>query len=378
MHLAKRFSMNTATPHVSIVVPSRNERRHIAACLRSILAQEEPPGGLEVVIADGMSDDGTREIIRQIAESDERVRLIDNPQQITPTGLNAGIRAARGEIIVRMDAHSEYAPDYVRRCVEVLQRTGADNVGGPALINADGYVQRAVGAAFHSPFSTGGAGFHRPDYEGDVDTIHYGCWRRSTLIEIGLFDEELVRNQDDELNYRIKKRGGRLWQSTQIRSWYWPRASLVTLFKQYLQYGYWKVRVMQKHARPASLRHVAPVIFVVGISLGWVGGLLYSPLYAAYAAAVAAYCAASFAFSFRAASKAGWDLLPILPAVFAVFHVSYGGGFAAGFVNFCVLRRRRQSPTSNPTPIATTSDVETKRNDFTDQVPVDGRRAVAA
>ena len=332
--------MSLPIPQVSIVIPCRNERDHIETCLRSILAQLEPPGGMEILIADGMSDDGTRAIIGRIAEGDQRVRWIDNPRRITPTGLNLAIRAARGQIIIRMDAHSEYAPDYVKRCVEVLQQTGADNVGGPARIKAGGFVQRAVGAAHQSTFSTGGAAFHRPDYEGEVDTVFQGCWRKHKLLEVGLFDEELVRNQDDELNYRIKKGGGRLWQSTNIRCWYWPRASLIALFRQYLQYGFWKVRVIQKHKRPASLRHIMPVIFVLGLAMGWLTGFIYPPFWIAYAAAAATYGAVSVAFSARAAATAGWDLFPILPAVFFVYHVGYGIGFAAGLIHFVVLRPR--------------------------------------
>ena len=343
--------LSNASPYVSIVIPCRNERKHIETCLQGILAQTEPPGGLEVVIADGMSDDGTREIILQIAEGNPRVRLIDNLQRITPVGLNVAIRASRGQVIVRMDAHTEYASDYVQRCVETLQQTGADNVGGPARTKADNYLQRAISAAYHSRFSTGGAPFHRPSYEGEVDSVTYGCWQKDKLLEIGLFDEELVRNQDDELNFRIKRFGGRLWQSPSIRSWYRPRASLVSLFKQYMQYGYWKVRVMQKHGRPASLRHVVPVIFVFGLAFGWLAGLLFTLLYAAYFASVAIYVFVSIVFSIRAASIAGWDLLPILPIVFLIYHVSYGIGNVTGFVDFFVLRpncRQMMSGLSRP------------------------------
>src|SRR5262249_29352304 len=152
-----------------------------------------------------------------------------NPRKITSTGLNRAILAAQGEIIVRMDAHTEYAGDYIRQCVQVLEETGADNVGGAWRTKASGYLQQAVALAFHSPFSAGGARSHEVDYEGYIDTIIYGCWRRKRLIEVGMFDEELVRNQDDELNLRITRSGGKIWQSARIRSWYQPRASLMAL-----------------------------------------------------------------------------------------------------------------------------------------------------
>jgi succinoglycan biosynthesis protein ExoA len=298
---------------------------------------------MEVVVADGMSDDGTRRVIAEIAADDSRVRMIDNHQRTTPTGLNAAIRAARGEIIVRMDAHTEIAPDYTRLCVETLEHSGAQNVGGPALVKARGYVQRANAAAFHSPFSTGGGKFHRPRYEGEVDTVVFGCWKKSTLLEIGLFDEELVRNQDDELNFRLRQRGGRLWQSPAIRSWYQPRSTLTRIFSQYFQYGFWKVRVIQKRGRPASVRHVVPVLFVAGLTLGWIPALAWSPLWIAYLTILAAYATANAAFSIFAAARTEWRLLPVLPLVFFVYQFSYGLGFAAGMWHFA-RPRWRQSP----------------------------------
>jgi glycosyltransferase involved in cell wall biosynthesis len=328
-----------AKPRVSIIMPCRNEIRHIAACLDSILAQQEPAGGFEAIIADGTSDDGTRDVIADYARRDSRVRMVDNPRRQTSAGLNAAIHAARGEIIVRMDAHTEYAPDYVAQCVAVLEATGADNVGGPAQTRGSGRLQRAVCAAFHSPFSTGGAGFHRPEFEGEVDTVVYGCWRRERLLAIGLFDEELVRNQDDELNFRLVRAGGRLWQSRAIRSWYRPRASLKALFRQYMQYGYWKVRVMQKHGRPASPRQLAPIAFVAFLAIGLALAPLHPWLATMYLAGLATYAAANGAASTRAARSAGWDVLPVLPLVFLAFHTSYGLGFAMGLVDFLLLRR---------------------------------------
>lgn len=328
-------------PLVSIIVPCRNETGHIKPCLHSILAQDDPPGGrsFEVLVADGMSDDGTRDVILALAASNPHLRLIDNPGRIVSTGLNAAIRAARGEIIIRMDAHTEYAPDYVRQCVAVLTETGADNVGGPACTRAEGYRQRAICAAYHSPFSVGGARFHDPSYEGELDTVVYGCWRKTTLLRIGLFDEELVRNQDDELNLRLLLSGGRLWQSPRVKSWYQPRSSLKALFKQYLQYGYWKVRVIQKHGRPASPRHLVPVLFTLGVALGWLAGFVHWSLWLIYVGAMMLYGLLSLIFSVRAAVTSGWDLLPLLPMVFLIYHVSYGIGFAWGILDFVVLHR---------------------------------------
>ena len=249
-------------PLVSIVLPCRNEQGYIQACLQSALHQDPPEAGFEILVADGMSTDGTREYLQQIATQYPQIRILDNPGRIVSTGLNTAIRAARGEIIVRMDAHTIYAPDYVQQCLAVMSETEADNVGGPMQTTAETFMERAIRAVFHSAFAVGGARSHQAGYEGYVDTVIYGCWKKSVFERIGYFDEELVRNQDDEHNLRLTRAGGKIYQSTRIRSWYHVRGSLTALFRQYMQYGYWKVLVIRKHQAPASFRHLAPGSFV--------------------------------------------------------------------------------------------------------------------
>lgn len=330
-------------PLVSIVIPCFNERDAIGLCLDSILAGDYPVDRLEILVADGMSTDGTRGTLDNYTARFPALRILDNPRQIVPTGLNLAIRAARGEIIVRMDAHTEYASDYVRQCVEVLAETNADNVGGAARTKADGYLQEAIALAFHSPFSAGGARFHNGGYEGCVDTVTYGCWRREKLLELGLFDEELARNQDDELNLRIVRSGGNIWQSARICSWYRPRASLRALFRQYLQYGYWKVRVIQKHKIPASIRHLVPGLFV--------GSLILLALLAAFSNTalwlllfgLSLYLTADlFATLITCWQMPRRKFIPVMPFVFAAYHFGYGCGFLRGLIDFMVLRRSGQ------------------------------------
>jgi glycosyltransferase involved in cell wall biosynthesis len=324
---------------ISVIVPCRNEAKHIRLFLDSLLSQEMGGKQWEAIIADGMSTDGTRRIIDEYM-SRGPIRRIDNPEQIVSTGLNRAILLARGEFILRMDMHTEYAPDYVRRCVETLVATGAWNVGGPARTKADRWKPRAIAAAFHSPFACGGARFHDEQYEGWVDTVTYGCWRKSTLDQLGLFDESLVRNQDDELNLRITRAGGRIWQSPKIVSWYHPRPNLRDLFRQYFQYGFWKVAVIRKHRLPASWRHLVPGAFVfaaaAGLPLAAVISLAGFPVAAAAAAGawtmmIAIYGAACIAAAIWTARRYGWDLLPVLPLVFPCYHFSYGAGFLSGF-----------------------------------------------
>ena len=329
----------SSEPAVSIVIPCRNERDQIEATIRSVLAQESPVGGFEVIVADGMSDDGTRGILQELADEDPRLRIIDNPGRIVSTGLNQAIRAARGAIVARMDAHTEYASDYIRQCVTVLKETGSDNVGGPWVARGDGLVGSAIAAAFQTPFASGGATGHDPNYEGAVDLVYLGCWRREICDRIGLFDEELVRNQDDEFNFRLKLAGGKIWQSPRIMSWYKPRASLGSVFKQYMQYGYWKVRVIQKHKIPASPRHLAPGTFVFlmlilpPISFYWSFAMWF------WLAAAGIYAICALAASCSTAVRHGWRFLPVLPFVFACYHFGYGLGFLHGVWDLVILRR---------------------------------------
>ena len=320
-------------PLVSLIVPCRNERASIEGALRSILEQETPGGDFEIIVADGMSDDGTRPVLERMAKENPRIRVIDNPGRIVSTGLNAAIAAARGQILLRFDAHTGYARDYVRRCLEVLDETGADNVGGPWVARGETLIGRAIAAAFQSPFAVGWARGHDPGYEGPVDSVYLGCWRRAIFDRIGLFDESLVRNQDDEWNLRLTRAGGRIWQSPRIRSEYSVRESLPALFRQYLQYGYWKVGVIRKHRLPASPRHLVPGLFLAALLALGVAGVFWMPAAKAAAILLAVYALALLAAALRTASRAGWALFPVLPLVFACYHFGYGLGFLAGLLS---------------------------------------------
>jgi hypothetical protein len=232
-----------------------------------------------------------------------------------------------------MDFHTEYAPDYVVRCVQALQRTGAQNAGGPARTRAEGPLAAAIAAAYHSPFACGGARFHDVSYEGWVDTVTYGCWEKSYLERLGLFDESLVRNQDDELNLRIVRSGGRIWQDPKIVSWYHPRGSLRSLFRQYFQYGFWKVAVIRKHRIPASWRHLVPALFVSSVAAVPLAAAFDQRFWVLWLFEIALYGAACLGVSALTAARAGLRLFPLLPAVFATYHLAYGLGFVAGLLS---------------------------------------------
>jgi len=321
---------------VSVIVPCRNERKYIEGFCAGVMRQQVPPGWqLQLVVADGQSDDGTRELLQRISAEDPRVAWIDNPRRIVSTGLNAALKLSTGEAIVRMDVHTEYAEDYVAQCLATMANTGADNVGGPwrAVPDDDaGPMQHAVAAAFQSRWVAGGAISRQLDYDGWVDTVYLGSWPRKSFERFGGFDEALVRNQDDEHNLRIVKNGGRVWQSSLIRSIYRPRATLSQAFRQYLQYGYWKPFVMHKHGQPASLRHAVPSVFVVMLALSMlmaVAGLSSRPLAlvaGSYGLAVLAMTAGIFA-----SQRPSLPVLWRVPAVIAAYHVGYGIGSIIGW-----------------------------------------------
>lgn len=320
-------------PRVSIIVPCRNEIRHIQAFLDSVAAFERPEGLMpEVLIADGESTDGTREALNSFAASHYWLRVVDNPGRIVSTGLNAAIGMALGDVIVRLDVHATYAPDYVVQCLAVLETSGADNVGGPARTRPQGYLQEAVAAAYHSRFSTGGALFHQAGYEGPVDTVTFGCWRKEVFAEVGLFDEELVRNQDDEHNLRITRAGGTIYQSPQIYCWYETRSNLTALFSQYWQYGYWKVAVIHKHGRAASWRHLVPATFVGTMGLLALAAFISDWARLAFLAASGLYLVAVVVASAVICLRGRIKLLPVMPLVLATYHISYGLGFLGGML----------------------------------------------
>jgi GT2 family glycosyltransferase len=286
-----------------------------------------------------MSDDGTREILEKISQTDLRLIVVDNPDQTTPYGMNVGIRRARGEYIAIMGAHHYYASDYLRSSLEVLQETGADNVGGSLICFGESWLQRAIAIAHHSPFSVGGARWHDANYEGPADTVFGGVYRREVFQRIGLFDEKLVRNQDDEFNLRLARAGGKIWHSPRIKSWTRPRETLIDHFQQYMQYGYWKVPVIQKHKIVASVRHVIPVSFILALTFlailspwsrvalgGWIG-------------VAGLYLLFNVVASNVTAARGNWRLFPLLPLVFACYHLGYGYGFLRGILDFVILQR---------------------------------------
>ena len=331
----------SAFPFVSVIMPVFSEERFIERSLGTVLAQDYPADRFEVIVADGMSTDRTREIIRAMQAKHPNLRLVDNPDRIVSPGLNRAIESARGEIIARMDGHNEFATDYLRRVVTLLLETGAGNAGGVLVpTGRNGYVSSAVAAAYHSPLGIGGAQRGHADGNAvcEVDTVHGGCWRRDTLIDVGKFDERMVRNQDDELSFRLRKSGARIVQSTAIRMTYAVRDSFKKLFLQFAQYGYWKVQVIRRHPRQASLRHLIPALFVFTV----IGLTLLLPFLSGVArdeeAIIGLYLLVIGLESLRHAIRTRLALWPGIAWALINMQIGYGLGFLAGLAR-CLFGR---------------------------------------
>lgn len=320
---------------VSVIMPVRNEGPFIDRSLGAVLDQDYPADLMEVLVVDGLSADGTRERVFEIQKRNPQVQLLDNPGKIVPTGLNIALRRARGEIIVRVDGHCEIAPDYVRKCVEHLRSGDADGVGGPIETIGETTWARAIAEAMSSSFGVGNSAFRTTkDRTMLVDTVPFPGYTRAAIEKAGYFDEELVRNQDDEYNYRLRKLGGKILLTPDIRSRYYSRTSLRSLWRQYLQYGYWKVRVMQKHPLQMRLRQFVPALFVVVLLIGVLLAPFLSGVRLLLFAVLAFYLLGAVAASLMVARRSSWQLVPYLLVSFGILHIAYGVGFIGGLVRF--------------------------------------------
>jgi succinoglycan biosynthesis protein ExoA len=340
-------------PVVALLVAMRNEARYIEKCLASILAQDYPSDRLEIWVMDGESSDGSFAIVERLFNGRPNCHLVNNKRRIQSAAWNLGIQYSTAEIIGIVSAHTELASDYVSTAAETILRTGADMVGGPARAFGITSVGKAVALATSCPFGVGGARFHYTESEEDVDTVFMGlCWR-NLYAEIGGFDEELVRDQDDELSYRILSMGGRIVCNPAIRSWYYNRSTLRSLWRQYFQYGLWKVRVMQKHSRQMRPRHFVPSAFMLGLFACWISASVGGSWVYLWIVYLGVYFLTNLSASFWALRKhQNLKLLPVISLSFLILHVSYGCGFLIGLMKFAGRWKE-----VNGTPGVSASDV---------------------
>lgn len=323
-----------AWPFVTVVMPVRNEAGAIRESLGAVLEQDYPVERYEVIVADGMSADATREIVTQMSAG-RSVRTIDNPGRIAPTGLNAAICQARGEVIVRVDGHCIVPHDYLSNCVRLLREHQCAGVGGPINTVGSSDWAEAIATAMSSKFGVGGSAFRTiNDREMWAETVPFPAYERKVFEQVGLYDEELVRNQDDEFNARIRKAGGKLLLSPALQSTYFSRSSLRSLARQYFQYGLWKVRVLQKHPRQMNVRHFLPALFIVLLLVLAIGTPFHVLFGAGLGLALAAYATGALLASAILARRTSWRQFFRFPPTFAALHFGYGLGFMAGLWRF--------------------------------------------
>lgn len=310
--------MSEQWPTVSVIVPVLNEARHLRDAVDAILAQEYPLP-FTVCLAVGPSDDGTEALAAAIAAEEPRVMVVPNPTGRTPAALNLAIAATDSDIVVRVDGHSELSSGYIRRAVETIRRTGAVNVGGVQWAQGTTPFERAVSTAMTSRAGTGGARFHVGGAEGAVDTVYLGVFRRSAVLDAGSFDERLTRNQDYELNIRLREAGGTVWFDPELRVSYRPRGTVRRLARQYFEYGQWKRAVVRLHPDSLKLRQVAPVVVTVAVAAGTVGALVTPWALILPFGYVGAVTAAALVEDARNAPRVALAL--------ATMHLSWGTGF---------------------------------------------------
>ncbi|HZC40746.1 MAG TPA: glycosyltransferase family 2 protein [Streptosporangiaceae bacterium] len=330
-----RPAITTRTP-VSVIMPVRNEERHLAEAVRHVLAQDYP-GGLEVVLAVGPSRDATLAIASQLAAADSRVTVIPNPTGLRPAANNLAIKASRHPIVARVDGHALIPPGYLLQAVQTLQETGADDVGGIMAAEGASPFEQAVAWAMTSPAGVGSARFHTGGRAGPVDSVYLGVYRRSALEQVGGYDESYLIAEDWEMNHRIRQAGGLIWFQPRLRVTYRPRATVAALARQYFHYGRWRRVVARQHAGTINLRYLAPPLTLLAITAGIAAGL--AGLAGALAGAPglgwlalgfcapAAYLAGIGAVTGAAARGLAASVAARLPAALVTMHLSWGAGF---------------------------------------------------
>jgi glycosyltransferase involved in cell wall biosynthesis len=322
---------------VSVIVPCYNGVNTIRGLLEAIRAQTFPQADMEIIIADGRSTDGTRETIEAFSREhpELRIKTIDNPHRTIPSGLNIAIQQARGEIILRLDAHSAPEPDYVQLCLETLQRTQAANVGGVWEIRSphDNWIGRSIAAAAAHPLGAGDARYRVGGVEGPVDTVPFGAYRREWLERVGHFNEDLLSNEDYEFNFRLRALGGLVWFNPAIRCVYYTRSSLSELTRQYVRYGFWKARMIRRYVRSIQWRQVGPplfagsTLFLLGASVVWRWARTLLALeWAGYGLLLGSVGLV------QAIRKRDFGMVLGFPLAIATMHLSWGLGFLVGVI----------------------------------------------
>lgn len=331
---------NQAIPLVSVIIPCRNEVRHIRRCVQKIAENDHP--NIEVIVVDGKSTDGTVDELQSI-QKDFQCQVITNEQQITPVAFNLGIEASNGQYIIIVGARMELQPNYVSTCInEMVADPRLGCVGGVIQNEYENDTSEVIAAVTASPFGVGGGNFRTLRKDEFVDTVSAPCYRREIFEQLGMFDEDLVRNQDDEFNFRVTQAGMLILQTIKTGYRYYVRGNIGGLFKQYQQYGYWKVFVNRKHKTVTTFRQLVPFFFVCYLLLGIPIAIFEDDLFAIYAMPLLLYWIVATIVSARLVNDYALGQWKIFPAVWVLLnlHVGYGWGYLRGVIDFLILRKK--------------------------------------
>lgn len=332
--------MKSTQQHIAIIIPALNEEKFIGKCLDSIVSCHYPKEYLRVFVVDGLSEDRTAEVVKQYSTQNPWIQLILNPNKTTPFAFNLGIKASNdATILITVGAHSEIAPDFIEKVIETFSISNEIGCVGGCLENVyEDELSKCIGLAMSSLFGVGNAHFRTGDKDGFVDTVGFPAYKREVFEKVGFFNESLVRNQDDEFNYRVTKAGFKIYLNRAIKSKYYVRGSFDKLYRQYFQYGYWKVYVNQMHKTVTSTRQLIPPLFVAFLFIGFIFSLLSWFLAGFYFGVIAVYLTIAFLFASRLTGQFKEVLFVVY--TFMVLHVGYGLGYLKGILDFTLLKKR--------------------------------------
>ncbi|MBE0426211.1 MAG: glycosyltransferase family 2 protein [Nitrospirae bacterium] len=333
------------TPFVSIVIPCRNEEKFIGKCLDSIVENDYPENKLEVLVVDGNSNDGTKMLLKKYAEQYPFVKILTNDKRITPVAMNLGIKAARGKYIMILGSHSEVQKNFIKENINAFNKYDVDCVGGNiiTLWANENLTAKSIAMGISHPFGVGNVYFRIGSKTPRlVDAVPFGCYRREVFEKIGFFDEDLIRNQDDEFNLRLIKNGGKILLVPEVVSYYYARDSLKKLWKMYYQYGYFKPLVAKKIGAVLTWRQLIPAAFVSSLIFFGLFSLFFKSFLLIFLPIILSYLFVNIGFSFMTAVKKGFKYCFTLPVVFGVLHFSYGLGYLKGIWDFILLKKHKR------------------------------------
>ena len=325
-------------PSISITIPARNEEKYIEKCILSILSADYPQEKIKVFVCDGLSTDNTREIVSSLSNKHNNIQLIDNEKQTTPFALNLGLKASNCAIKIILGAHAEIDKDFIKNNVSVLNDYPEVGCSGGIIENVyENESAETIGLAMSSGFGVGNAHFRTGSKNGFVDTVAFGAYRKEVFEKIGYFDEDLIRNQDDEFNFRLLQNGFKIYLNSNIKSKYYVRASFSKLYKQYYQYGYWKVYVNKKHKAVTSIRQLVPLFFVLFLFLGFTLSFFHWILGTLFSLGILAYIVLGIVFASQKSNS--FEKITGIAYTFFLLHFSYGLGYLVGIFDFIALAK---------------------------------------